>query len=41
MPEIIKVSDKEYNLEDKDAALIFAIQELTKEIKSLRVTWQH
>ena len=29
----VKVNENEYNLEEKDAALIEAIQELTKQIR--------
>lgn len=32
---MIKVKDKEFNLEEKDEALILAIQELTSQIKRL------
>ena len=32
----VKVKDKEYMLEDKDAALVMAILELAKEIRNLR-----
>ncbi len=33
----VKVGETEYNLEDKDAALIITIQELTTEIKKARM----
>ena len=32
---MIKVKDKEFELEDKDEALILALQELTREIHRL------
>lgn len=31
----VEVNDKEYNLEEKDAALIETIQELTRQIRRL------
>ena len=34
---VVKVKEKEYNLEDKDEALILAIQELTTAINLLRI----
>ena len=37
---MIKVKDKEFELEDKDEALILALQELTIQIEALRYkTW--
>ena len=36
--EKVEIKDKEYELETKDAALIFAIQELTLEIRKARIT---
>ena len=36
MAEKVKVGGREYTLEDKDAALILAIQELRIEIQKLR-----
>ena len=35
---VIKVKDKEFNLEDKDEALILAIQELTDAIERARLS---
>lgn len=32
---IVRIGDREFALEDKDAALILAIQELTRQIKRL------
>lgn len=34
----VTISDKEYNLEEKDEALVMAIKELVREINKLRRT---